>query len=42
MFREDIQDAFLLNDASVTDLTIKNYSSSPDRGYGFRFVPTNV
>jgi hypothetical protein len=36
------QDAFLMNDASsVTDLTIKNfhYSSSLDRGYGFRFAP---
>lgn len=36
------QDAFLVNDASsVTDLTVKNfhYSSSLDRGYGFRFAP---
>jgi hypothetical protein len=36
------QDAFLMNDASsVTDLTVKNfhYSSSLDRGYGFRFAP---
>ena len=36
------QDAFLMNDgSSVTDLTVKNfhYSSSLDRGYGFRFAP---